>query len=213
MPVPPPQLTRRIIVRTAIELIDRDGYPAFSMPRLGDELGIRTPSLYHHFKDRAELLAEVARTVVRETEIPARRADAEWMEYFIALSVDFRRTLLRHPNTTPVLLQFLPRDVLTSRYEHSAAILAETTNLPLSSHILVLDGLERLVLGNALVESAVAGGDQNPFPNLDPARQPRLAAAAAANELDAEQRFVASVQAFLTGVATRGQERTVKAPA
>ncbi|SHN46653.1 TetR/AcrR family transcriptional regulator [Cryptosporangium aurantiacum] len=202
MPAAPPQLTRRTILRTAIDLLDRDGYAAFSLPRLGDELGIRTPSLYHHFRDRAELLAEIARAVVRETPIPVRRPDAEWTEYFVELSVNFRRTILRHPNTAPVLLQFLPRDVLTSLYEESAVLLAETTDIPTSAHVLILDGLERFVLGNALIEStAPRAADGNPFPSVDPEQQPRLAAAIAANSLDAEERFVASVRAFLMGVA------------
>jgi TetR/AcrR family transcriptional regulator, tetracycline repressor protein len=202
MPVAPPQLTRRTILRAAIELMDRDGYATFSLPRLGDELGIRTPSLYHHFRDRAELLTEVARAVVRETVIPVRRDGADWTEYFVELSVNFRQTILRHPNTAPVLLQFLPRDVLTSLYEESAVILAETSGIPVSAHVLLLDGLERIVLGHALIESTApqaSGGD--PFPNVDPATQPRLAAAREANTLNAEERFVASVRAFLTGVA------------
>jgi TetR/AcrR family tetracycline transcriptional repressor len=204
MPAQAPQLTRRSILKKAIDLMDRDGYAAFSMPRLGDELGIRTPSLYHHFRDRAELLAEVARTVVLETELPDRREDTGWMEYFVELSVNFRRTILRHPNTAPVLLQFLPREILTSLYEQSAVILVETTTIPLAAHVLVLDGLERLVLGHALIESAAPGDGGDPFPNIDAARQPQLAVAVAANELDAEQRFVASVRAFLTGVAAGG---------
>lgn len=209
----PPQLTRRTIVRTALGLLDRDGYATFSLPRLGDELGIRTPSLYHHFRDRAELLAEVARTVVRETEIPDRREGADWTEYFVELSVNFRRTILRHPNVGPVLVQFLPRDILTSRYEQSAAILAETTEIPISAHVLILDGLERFVLGNALIEStAPQPSDNDPFPNADPDTQPRLTAAIAANHLDAEARFIASVRAFLTGAARFATPEKLPAP-
>lgn len=197
-----PVLNRRIIADTALEMMDRDGYAAFSMPRLGDELGVRTPSLYHHFRDRADILAEVARTVVLMTEVPEQRPDVPWTEYFVELSVNFRRTILLHRNTAPVLLQFLPRDVLLARYEIAAAQLARHSEVLPSMHVLFMDGLEKLTLGSALVEAvAPKAARATPFPTATPQAQPRLTAAVRANELDSEQLFVETVRAFLAGVA------------
>lgn len=194
----PSTLSRRTIVRTALELMDRDGYAAFSMPRLGDALGIRTPSLYHHFRDREAIMVQVARAVVLETEVPARVAGAPWTDYFVALSVNFRRTILRHRNTAPVLVQHLPSDVLAQSYEAGAVVLRETSPLPLSAHVLVLDGLERLTIGTALIEAARP--PRAAFAAVDPTRHLQLAEALARNELDAENLFIESIRAFLAGV-------------
>jgi len=207
--LPSPVLNRRIIADTALEMMDRDGYAAFSMPRLGDELGVRTPSLYHHFRDRADILAEVARTVVLKTEVPEQRPDEPWTEYFVELSVNFRRAILRHRNTAPVLLQFLPRDVLLARYEIAAAQLAQQPEVLPSQHVLFMDGLEKLTLGSALVEAVGPSTRTTPFPTATPDAQPLLTAAVRANELDSEQLFVETVRAFLAGVAAAaaGRER------
>jgi len=197
----PPALSRRVIVETALAIMDQDGYGAFSMPKLGDALGVRTPSLYHHFRDRADILVEVAKVVVLETEVPHRRADAPWTDYFVELSVNFRRTILRHHNTAAVLVQFLPRDVLAPLYETAALILAEVPTVPLSAHVLILDGLERLTIGTALIEaSRPSHGPDTAFPNVDPDAHPQLAAAVGANALDAEQLFIETIRAFLSGV-------------
>lgn len=206
--VPPLVLNRRIIVDTALEMMDRDGYAAFSMPRLGDELGVRTPSLYHHFRDRADIMAEVARTVVLKARLPTRRPGAHWTEYFLELAVNFRRAILAHRNTAPVLLQFLPRDVLVPLYENGAVQLTEHTAIPRSAHVLFLDGLEKLIIGAVLIEAiGPVGSRAEPFAGVDPVEQPTLAAAVRANELDAEQLFVRTVRAFLDGVAgTAGQD-------
>jgi AcrR family transcriptional regulator len=194
-------LTRDTIVDAALELMDRDGYAAFTLPRLSEVLGVRTPSLYHHFRDRGELLNEVARRVVQQTPLPRRRPGAPWTEFFVDLSVNFRRTVLRHPNAAPVLVQFLPRDVMTPLFEVAASELATVDELPLRLHVLVLDGLEKLALGAALVESAhPAASGRDAFGDLDPQEQPRLARAAAASAMNAEQLFVAAVRAFLDGV-------------
>ncbi len=198
-------LSRRIIADTALEMMDRDGYAAFSMPRLGDELGVRTPSLYHHFRDRADILAEVARTVVLKTEVPEWRAGTPWIEHFIEFSVNFRRVILAHRNTAPVLLQFMPRDVLLARYEIAAGEVAEHTGLPASAHVLLLDGLDKITIGSALIEAVhPAAGGEGPFPHVDPDGQPRLAAAVRANALDSEQLFVETLRAFLAGVSSPG---------
>ncbi len=208
-----PVLNRRLIAETALAMMDRDGYAAFSMPRLGDELGVRTPSLYHHFRDRADVLAEVARTVVLRTPVPDRRPVARWQDYFVELAVNFRRTILRHANAAPVLLQFLPRDMLVALYERAAVELDEHTDVPASAHVLFLDGLEKLTIGAALIEAVTSAGPATyrgeragPFPSVDPEAQPRLAAAVAVNDLDAEQLFVRAVLAFLTGVAVLSGE-------
>lgn len=194
-------LTRRIIAKAALEMMDAEGYAAFSMPKLGARLGIRTPSLYHHFRDRADLLSEVARMVVTKTDLPPWEGPELWREYFVALAVNFRRTLLAHANTAPVLVQFLPREVMIGLYELSVGRLREVRELPISCHVLILDRMEKLTLGTALIEASVPLDLRDtPFPRLDPERQPHLAAAVAANQLDAEQLFVLSLRAFLDGV-------------
>lgn len=203
-----PVLTRRTIARAALDLMDRDGYAAFTVPRLGDQLGVRTASLYHHFRDRADILAEVARTIVLETEVPDEDPDLPWTEYYVQYSVNFRRTLLRHRQAAPVLLQFLPRDVLLARYETVATQLRQHPEIPPSRHLLFMEGLEKLTLGSALVEAAApVGTRRNPFPTASEDEHPALMAAARFNEFDPEQLFVEVVRTFLNGVAgTAGVE-------
>jgi AcrR family transcriptional regulator len=171
----PPTLTRQSIVDAALRMMDDEGYATFRLPRLSESLGIRTPSPYHHFRDKWELLSEVARAVVRETPLPDTDPSVHWSEYFVELAHNFRRTILRHGNTAPVLLQLLPREVMTPLYEAAAVRLAETSDLPVELHVVVLDGLENLTLGSALIEAShgldLSGGA---FPDVDPAGQAAL---------------------------------------
>jgi AcrR family transcriptional regulator len=45
------------VVATAFAILDEDGADALTMRRLADELGMRAPSLYKHFPDKAHLEA------------------------------------------------------------------------------------------------------------------------------------------------------------
>jgi len=48
------------------------------------------------------------------------------MDWFVQQAVNFRRTILKHPNVAPILLEFLPRDQLTALYDNAAGLLTES---------------------------------------------------------------------------------------
>jgi hypothetical protein len=76
-------------------------------------------------------------------------------------------------------VQFLPRDILTARYEDAAELLSGVAGLPTAAHVLILDGLEKLTIGTALIESSSPlRPRQALFTNLDAGRYPHLTAAA-----------------------------------
>ncbi|HTC82023.1 MAG TPA: helix-turn-helix domain-containing protein, partial [Acidimicrobiia bacterium] len=54
-----PLISKDASARAALEIIDAEGLEALSLERLAKELGVRAPSLYHHFADKAEILARV----------------------------------------------------------------------------------------------------------------------------------------------------------
>jgi AcrR family transcriptional regulator len=67
----PPVLDRRSprvaeIVEAARRILEADGPGALTMRRVGDELGIRAPSLYKHFRSKAELEAAILEDALEE---------------------------------------------------------------------------------------------------------------------------------------------------
>ncbi len=68
------RLTRNQIIGTAIELIERDGVAALSMPGLASELGCGIVPLYDRVPSKAALLERVAAAVMGEIELAVRRA-------------------------------------------------------------------------------------------------------------------------------------------
>lgn len=200
MPRPPqPLLSYDAIVGAALQIIDSEGLDAFSLPRLARELNVRAPSLYYHFQDKAEILAAVARAIVMEARVPRERSVDDWIEWFVKVSLSFRRAILNHRNAAPVLLQFMPRDVLISTYEDSARFLREV-GLPERLHVLVLDGMDKLTLGAALTEAMKSPAHRSQiFANVDAEDEPNLAKALIANERSAEQVYADSMRSFLRG--------------
>jgi AcrR family transcriptional regulator len=84
------QLTRKRIIATAIELIEREGVEAASMARLATELGCGVLLLYGLVPSRAELLDGVADEVVSGI-VMAGPPEIGWQDQVRALAWAFRQ--------------------------------------------------------------------------------------------------------------------------
>lgn len=205
-----PLISRDSVVAASIEIIDGEGIEVFSLPRVAKRLKVSTSSLYHHFADRRELMTEVARKIMTQTEVPENPIDGDWVEWFVQLSFNYRDSILRHANAALVLVEFLPRDVLTGTYERCARILADCGVDP-ALHVVILDGLEKLSFATTL--SYLMGqqsGRSEIFPNVDPARHPTLNRALESNAWSSSDLFEVTIRSFLTGVVVTAPAATAK---
>ena len=83
--MPQANLDRQTVVRAALRLLDRAGLDGLTVRKLAGELGVQAPALYWHFKNKEELLEEMATTVfldaVRDSGWP--RPDVSWPEWAV----------------------------------------------------------------------------------------------------------------------------------
>jgi len=63
-------LTREAISRAALQLIDREGLDGLSMRQLGRDMGVEGMAIYHHFRDKGELLDAVMERLFEERRWP-----------------------------------------------------------------------------------------------------------------------------------------------
>jgi AcrR family transcriptional regulator len=101
-------LSRERIVAAAIALVDRDGWEALSMRRLGTELGgYEAMSLYRYFDSKAELVDAVVEGVWSQMSLPEDEPDP-W-ERLRKLSWSWRSLAHAHPNVFPLLAGRAPQ--------------------------------------------------------------------------------------------------------
>jgi AcrR family transcriptional regulator len=94
----PMNLDRPILVRAALRLLDDAGLDGLTVRKLARELGVQAPALYWHFKNKQELLDEMATTVftdaIREPGLPSK--DAPWSDWTVEFGKWLRQILLRY---------------------------------------------------------------------------------------------------------------------
>src|SRR5262245_61216882 len=95
-------LTKQDIVAAAALVADRDGYEAMTLAHVAEELGIQSPSLYHHVHGLDDLRHEVAVFGARELALRFAAAvdDADPADAYTSLQVmahAFRDFAKDHP--------------------------------------------------------------------------------------------------------------------
>jgi AcrR family transcriptional regulator len=95
-------ITRSLILRAALEIIDRDGAGALSMRRLSEAVDRDTTVLYRHVPSKGALLDGVAEIVLSQLSVDA--ADRDWAGQLRIVAHHFRELALAHPNVVPLLV-------------------------------------------------------------------------------------------------------------
>src|ERR1700722_5910312 len=93
----PMNLDREAVVRTALRVLDKTGLDGLTVRKIAAELHVQAPALYWHFKNKQDLLDEMATTVladfVREQGLPAE--NLSWSAFASEHVHGLRQTLLR----------------------------------------------------------------------------------------------------------------------
>jgi AcrR family transcriptional regulator len=102
------------VVAVARRLLEEEGAETLTMRRLADRVGIRAPSLYKHFPDKAALEAAVIATGFEDAAAAFEAAVESASDPLPALAAAYRRFALDHPhlyrlmNSGPLPRQHLP---------------------------------------------------------------------------------------------------------
>jgi AcrR family transcriptional regulator len=90
------RLTRGRIVDAALHVMDTEGLDAVSMRRVAREVGAEAMSLYHHVRDKDDLLQAICDRVMASFDFPQRAGD--WSDQVRAGARAWRRLLQAHPD-------------------------------------------------------------------------------------------------------------------
>ena len=148
-----PLISKRETIEVALKLIERDGLDAFNLRRLAAELNVNAASLYHHFANKDEILALVARLALSDVPSPQQVTEAEGdpIEMLIQSEVTYRAALLAHPAIVPLVLQ---RETLHIGKEENSAWVDKllAAGITPSRVLPIQSALEAMVLGSVIYE-------------------------------------------------------------
>ena len=93
-------LSRERVLRAALDLADREGIGGLSMRRLAAELGVEAMSLYHHVRNKGDILDGIVDLALSEVELPS--GGVAWKSAVRTSAISYHETLRRHRWVTSV---------------------------------------------------------------------------------------------------------------
>lgn len=148
-----PLISRRKALEAALEIIDSEGLKALSIRRLGEVMNVNGASLYHHFKDKDEILVGVAQLALADVTAPRSDSD-NWRVWLPLNAYRTRQALIAHPELIPLMLRRIPLGIGSQEVEASVARL-RAEGVELSVIAPLMESFELLAISSAL--QAVGG--------------------------------------------------------
>ncbi len=144
-------LTRAEVFETALALVDAEGLGALSMRRLGKELGVEAMSLYHHVRDKDDLINGVNLLVLARLDVDS--SGMSWPDALEAFAQRLYAAYLPRPDLARALSWTTPSDpqVLVTM-ERVLARLAES-GLPAETQVSAFRGVISMCVGFVVVHT------------------------------------------------------------
>ncbi|MBN4666732.1 tetracycline resistance transcriptional repressor TetR [Pandoraea nosoerga] len=207
----PPRLSRDAVMQAALALLNEAGIDALSTRRLAERLGVQSPTLYWHFKNKAELLEAMAEAIMLERHVQTPPGPGErWQDWLVANAHSFRRALLAYRDGARLHAGTRPRPAQLGNIEAKTRVLCEAGFTP-DQAIGLMIAISRFVVGWVLEEQASSAAPANAArgEDVDAKAYPLLRAGwSAFDAQDPDQAFDDHVRLFVTGA----ERRLGKAP-
>lgn len=97
------ELDRELVVYTAMRLAENGGIRSVTVRALAAELGLSTTAMYHHVKDKRQLLNLIAQATLAAIDLPQ---NGTWQQRMRTFAHSARRSLLRIDGIADVLQSY-----------------------------------------------------------------------------------------------------------
>lgn len=185
------KVNRETVITEALDLLDEVGFDAVSTRRLAQRLGVEQPTLYWHFRGKAELFTAMAdEAMAPHATAPLPTPSDDWRTWFAENMRGFRRTLLLRRDGARLHAGTRPRNADIGRIMHKIAFLVAAGHSEKNARMAML-AAGRFTVGSVLEEQADASL------NIDVER------AANVVSIDHETAFEAGLAFIMDGLAQR----------
>jgi TetR/AcrR family transcriptional regulator, tetracycline repressor protein len=160
------KINRDMVTRAGLNLLNEDGLEQLTLRRLATELNVQAATIYWHFKNKEELLDEMATTVLADgaKNLIPRRNLADWKVWASTFGHGLRKTLLAYRDGARMVggTRLTNTDHLKTTEKIGAQIVA--SGFPLRAAVVLLSTIYNYTLSFVTEEQVVfpTPGERSP---------------------------------------------------
>lgn len=167
----------RSSIISVLELLEEVGLDELTTRRLAARLQVKSPALYWHFRNKQELLDEMARSIQARQDLGPPREGEQWRGWLTRRARERRDILLSHRDGARLIAGSSPGPDIAATFDREPHALVLQGFTPVRA-MRAITTLGSYITGFVLEEQARHQRDEPPPGDLDQAREtPTLLAA------------------------------------
>ena len=204
---------REPVVRAGLKLLGQVGLEGLTLREIAAELGVRAPTLYWRFRDKQDLVDEMASQVLADFTADLLAAEPQpttWPEWTRRSAHRFRAELLRYRDGARMVAGTHLKDTSVYGVMETALRIFASARIAPEAAVLCLKTVHDYVIGFTIEQQAVISpaGQRDPRyaleareARMDPARYPMARSIGARLFNDYDEVFVGGVEIIIAGFA------------
>ena len=206
-------LDRELVVRAALDLLNDVGLDHFTTRKLAERLGVKQPALYWHFRNKRELLDEMAAHMQNDGRATSRMTAETWMESLKDDMRTFRNALLQYRDGARVHAGTRPDASMYRSIDERARAMCDAGFAPADA-VRAFKTCSNYVVGAVLEEQAAIDDERAPIEDafaIDHRTHPTLASAVQVlRHEDETDSFEFGLDSMIRGFAARNAARAAE---
>ena len=94
-----PRIEPEAVVRAGLQILDEAGLEQVTLRQIASKLGVQAPALYWHFKDKSDIIEDMAQAILKEggfEDLTVPTDPSAWSEWLTQTAHSLRRAMLSH---------------------------------------------------------------------------------------------------------------------
>lgn len=144
-------LSKSLIVKSAIEMIEEIGVEEFSLRKLAVKLNCEAMSIYYHLKNKNQIFDEIVDELISGIEFESEATAIK--QQLITVARQWRALAKTYPNFFPILATHQLNTHAGSQFMHQILLIFKNANLPMQQSSYFLRILNYYLIGVGIDEA------------------------------------------------------------
>ena len=171
-----PHIEPEAVVRAGLEILDEEGLDGITLRKIASRLGVQAPALYWHFRDKSDIIDDMAQAILKEggiEDLVAPSDNSAWAVWLTQTAHTLHRAMLSHREGGRIVAGATLRSKAMLHLKVTSTLVLRDAGFDLLRASLASETVSDYVWGYVIEEQAGGAPEEGSAPSQDGRAVPR----------------------------------------